>query len=71
MNSIKGENEARARPAHESNGSAPLTNCVKAKMLTAASHVTKMLIKTDLSKFNVVNSVVKCENSLIVPLNRL
>ena len=71
MKSIKGDKAARARPAHESNGSAPLANCVKAKMLTVASHVIKTLIKTDLSKFNVVNSVVKCENSLIVPLNRL
>ena len=63
MKSINGDKAARARPAHESKGSAPLTNCVKAQMLITVSHVMKVLMKTDLSKFNVVNSVATCENT--------
>ena len=63
MKKTSGPKALKASPSQESSGSAPLSTCVMAYTLTTANHETNVLIKMDLSKFNVVNSPMACENT--------
>ena len=63
MKNASGEIAHSARPNQESNGSVPLARCMTECRLMTDNQPTKTLMNTDLSKFNVVNSLLTCENT--------
>jgi len=66
MKKNSGGSAASDRPSQESNGSDPLLSWIRAEPLITANQPMNALINMDLSKFNVVNSLVTCENTPMV-----